>query len=325
MSSTTIDRALGCLRGIAVGDAVGKQAENLAHTDVQRWYPAGIAGFEHAPGQTIPRYAGKTRQWLVGETTDDTERTLAVARAIVHNRSADHTAVGRELLTCAKSVHPGVRSLWEFHEAADPARIAQRHDGCGAAIRVAPIGIAFRPHELRDLVHTAWQASIPTHAGPRAVIAAAANAAAVSAAVEGMTTATIITVVQDAAAIAADDQGSELARAFQKVLYGALGHFAGGRQPTASELAAACFPDQTFTIVALGLALGLRADSAKQGVLLAANIGGDADSVASIAGGIAGAMRPDTVPAEWVAVVERLNDHRLTAVAEALAAVRPPS
>jgi ADP-ribosylglycohydrolase len=314
---------LGCLNGLAVGDAIGKQTENLSHNDVRRWYPNGIAGFEHPLGQTIPRYAGKKREWFVGETTDDTERTLAVARAIVRDRFADHTAVGRELLTCAKSVHPGVRSLWEFHEAADPARIAHLHDGCGAAIRVASIGIAFRPHELRDLVHTARQASIPTHGGSRAGIAAVANAAAVSGAVEGMTTAAIIRVVQDAAAIAEGEQASAPAGAFQVLLHEAVHQFADGHQPSASELAAVCFPDQTFAIVALGLALGLFAGSARHAVLLAANIGGDADSVASIAGGIAGAMYPDSVPAEWVADVERLNGHRLTAVAELLAAVRP--
>jgi hypothetical protein len=70
----------------------------------------------------IPRYVGNARhEWQIGETTDDTERTLAVARAILQDRDVRHTTVGREMLSCRKSVHSGVASLWEFHQANDPA------------------------------------------------------------------------------------------------------------------------------------------------------------------------------------------------------------
>ena len=54
----------------------------------------------------------------IGETTDDTERTIAVVRAILQDADVRHVSVGRELLTCSKSVHPGVKSLWEFHQMA---------------------------------------------------------------------------------------------------------------------------------------------------------------------------------------------------------------
>ena len=79
-------------------------------------------------------------EWRIGETTDDTERTIAVARAIIRDRRVSHESIGREMLGCRKCVHPGVKSLWEFHQANDPVRVATRHDGCGAAI-VAPVGI----------------------------------------------------------------------------------------------------------------------------------------------------------------------------------------
>jgi hypothetical protein len=102
-------------------------------------------GSKALPAQSFPRYAGNSkREWRIGETTDDTERTIAVARAIMSEQRVCHVAIGREMLACTKAVHPGVRSLWEFHQAGDPARIATRHDGCGAAVRVAPVGIFFR-------------------------------------------------------------------------------------------------------------------------------------------------------------------------------------
>ena len=79
--------------------------------------------------------SNQKHQWLFGETTDDTERTIAVARAVLLDGEVRHASVGRELLTCKKSVHPGVKSLWEFHEAGDATRVTSDHNGCGA---VAP-------------------------------------------------------------------------------------------------------------------------------------------------------------------------------------------
>ncbi|MGH7717906.1 MAG: ADP-ribosylglycohydrolase family protein, partial [Gemmatimonadaceae bacterium] len=104
---TIADRVVGCLKGIATGDAVGNQTEGLSRADVRRWYPSGVRGFEGPPGTTIPRYAGNSkREWRIGETTDDTERTVAVARAIIAERAVSHVSVGREMLGCTKCVHP---------------------------------------------------------------------------------------------------------------------------------------------------------------------------------------------------------------------------
>ena len=62
--------------------------------------PDGITGFHGQPGEVIPRYAGKRYEWRIGETTDDTEQTLAVARALLREGRASHKAIGRELLQC---------------------------------------------------------------------------------------------------------------------------------------------------------------------------------------------------------------------------------
>jgi ADP-ribosylglycohydrolase len=62
--------------------------------------------------------------------------------------------------------------------------------------------------------------------------------------------------------------------------------------------------------------------SAEAGILLATNVGGDSDSVASIAGAILGARYPDTVNDEWYEVVESVNNHGLRSLAEALSGLR---
>jgi ADP-ribosylglycohydrolase len=316
-------RIRGALKGLACGDAIGKQTETLSRDEVVRWYPDGIRGFEGPAGALIPRYAGNRKhEWLIGETTDDTERTVAVARAILRDRAVAHETVGRELLACRKCVHPGIKSLWEFHQAGDPSRVTSDHDGCGAAVRVGPVGILYRSHRLDDIVAGAREASIPTHGGALALAAAAATAAAVSAAIDGAGPHEIVTLAQHAADRAESARTGSSETAFAPVLRAIHDDLCDWPQLNASAVAAKYFPADPLTIVPLAIALATVMDSAESAILLAANIGGDSDSVASIAGAILGARCPGTVNDDWYPVVETINDHRLMDLGEVLHALR---
>ena len=88
------ERVIGCFKALATGDAVGKQTEMLSRADVRQWYPGGITGFVGQPGEVIPRYAGKRYEWRIGETTDDTEQTIAVARALLRERLRPNASTG---------------------------------------------------------------------------------------------------------------------------------------------------------------------------------------------------------------------------------------
>ena len=295
----------------------------LSHDEVFRWYPHGIRGFEGTPGAIIPRYVRNSKhEWRIGETTDDTERTVAVARAILSERTVSHSSVGREMLSCRKSVHPGIKSLWEFHQAADPQRIARHPDGCGAAIRVAPVGIFYASNRLDDLVNGAHEASISTHGGSLAVAAAAATAAAVSAAIDEASPRQVLEIAERAAAEAERRWPGDNAPAFATAVRAVHDDLRRSPGLQSGEVAAHYFPNQPLTIVPLALALATVMESAEDATLFAANIGGDSDSVASIAGGLLGAMDPGTVNNDWYAVVEQVNDHDLVAVANELAQLR---
>lgn len=309
--------------GIAIGDAIGKQTEGLSHEEVLRWYPHGVRGFEGPPDTIIPRYVGNTkREWRIGETTDDTERTLAVARAIIAEQSVSHVHIGREMLRCTKCVHPGVRSLWEFHQAGDPKRIAKVHDGCGAAIRVAPVGVFYASDCVDGLVNGAREASISTHGGSLAIAAAAANAAAVSAAIDGASPRGILAAAERSAALAESRWPGHPAPVFAAAIRTVHDSLALLPALRPEDVAARWFPDQPLTIVPLALALATVLESAEEAILVAANVGGDSDSVASIAGGILGATNPDTINEDWCAVVESVNERVLVAVAHELAPLR---
>jgi len=138
------ERAVACFAGLSTDDVIGKQVENLLPADVRRWYAEGIRGFQGSPGEIIQRYErNANRKWRFGETTDDTEQTIAVARAILRDHDVRHASVGQELLFCEKSVHPGVKSIWSFQQKGDPKRVAADGNGCGAAMRVSPVGILY--------------------------------------------------------------------------------------------------------------------------------------------------------------------------------------
>jgi ADP-ribosylglycohydrolase len=292
---------------LATGDTIGKQTETLSRAAVRQWYPHGVSGFEGTPGGVIPRYRGKRYEWKIGETTDDTEQTLAVARALLARGCPEHTAIGKELLACRKSVHPGV-SMWALAESGDPARIAIEGDGCGAAMRSAPIGVIYGYRRLEDLKRGTYECAIPTHGGRLAIGAAAAVAGAVSAAIDGLPTDQVLEVALAAAAAA-----PAIHRSLEE-LYSAL------RRSRPID----AFPDRTEIIVPLAIGLALTTESAQETALLAANLGGDADSVASIGGAIAGAMHPESVNPEWLDVVKRINGDDLAGAALALARMRTP-
>lgn len=321
MPPTLQQRAIGCFKALAIGDAIGKQTETLSRADVQRWYPGGITGFHGQPGNVIPRYIGKRYEWRIGETTDDTEQTLAVARALIHEGQASHEAIGQELLRCKKSLHPGV-SLWDFVQLGDSTRMASEGDGCGAAMRSAPIGILYPSSKLDELIRAAYECAIPTHGGQLAICAAAAVAASVSAALDDQPAAQVLEIAIHASTEAENLRpavdGSTISSSIQRI----YSDLASRKHLVVNQLAIQYFPDKPQIIVPLAISLALVTQSAHETALLAANIGGDSDSVASIGSAIAGALHPETVNEEWFNVVSQINGNDLLHVAASLATLR---
>jgi ADP-ribosylglycohydrolase len=200
--------------------------------------------------------------------------------------------------------------------------MASEGDGCGAAMRVAPVGVLYPSSRLDELIRAAYECAIPTHGGQMAVCAAAAVAGAVSAALDGRPSAEVLTVAirasTNAESLRARGQASTIAAAIQDI----YSDLVARKQLAVDELANQYFPNKPQNIVPLAIGLALVTHSAQQTALLAANIGGDSDSVASIGGAIAGALHPETVNQEWFEVVNLINEDDLLAVATSLAALR---
>src|SRR5205814_6421135 len=79
-----------------------------------------------------------------------------------------------------------------FQLQADPDFVCYEGDGCGAAMRVAPVGIVYSWRKISQLVEAAFQASVSTHGGQFGICAAASFASAVSAAIDNESSDTVL-------------------------------------------------------------------------------------------------------------------------------------
>ena len=173
------------------------------------------------------------------------------------------------------------------------------------------------------MVSGAREASISTHGGSLAIAAAAATAAAISGAIDGASPQEILSLAERAAALAESRwPGTRVSGSSRRDSQRArrISPRCPSCDPAISPRGG--FPDGPLTIVPLALALATVMQSAEEAILVATNIGGDSDSVASIAGGILGARHPETINDKWYSVIDRVNDHELETLANQLVLLR---
>jgi ADP-ribosylglycohydrolase len=213
-----------------------------------------------------------------------------------------------------------------------PEEAGASGDTNGAAMRIAPAGLVAAPGNLTGLVDVVQQASLVTHNTSVALAGAAAVAAAVSAGVAGQPAdgrATSIAAVTEAAVAAAR-------------LGGQRGHWVAGADVAArigwaagltAGLPAVDAAAVIYTLVGTSLAtqesvpaafavLAAVPDDPWRACLLAASLGGDCDTIAAMAGAVAGAVHGlSAFPAAAVAVIDA-HGLGLAELADALLARR---
>ncbi len=361
-------RAQGALYGLAIGDALGMPTQLLSRPQIEARYGSLLTGFEPAP-EGHPIAAGHP----AGDITDDTEQAVVLGRLLVAGRGeidagdlADSLVAWEADMKARGSLDllgPSTRRALAAVQAGVPPREAGASgDTNGAAMRIAPIGIAVplvappsapsypsapthpsshsapsypsaptRPSapplvadnskkrtapapsvSLETLVDAVVQASFVTHGTSLALAGAAAVAAAVSSGVAGATVPEATTVAVAAARLAAGRgrwvAGADVAARIEW----AAGLTAGRPHVEAMDL--------IYRLVGTGLAtqesvpaafavLAATPDDPWLACRFAASLGGDCDTIAAMAGAVAGACHGVAAfPAEAIAVIDR---HRL--------------
>lgn len=297
-----LDHATGCLLGLAVGDALGTTLE-FTERDTRPHHTEMLGGgvFGLAPG----------------EWTDDTAMALALADSLITRGGFDpHDLMDRFVLwwrdgvysctgTCFDIGATTQQALSRYRDTGEPfAGATDPHTaGNGSLMRLAPVAL----WTLDDPVAAAALArdqSRTTHGAPQAVEACAFFVGLLRAALQGAGKAAVLT--------------PRFWRGHPDLEAVAAGSW---RDKERHAISASGYVIATLEAALWAVA---RTDSFEDALVLAVNLGGDADTVGAVTGQLAGALYgAQAIPERWLAPLAWRT--RLTDLASALltSAARP--
>ncbi len=306
----SLSRFRGCLLGAAVGDALGMPVEGMNYLQVRR---------EH--GKVTELLDGKLPR---GSYTDDTQLMIALAECLIANRGVRQDDLARRFV----EIYDNFRGYgivfrnfvylvdlgWDWRKASRQILDVFNASWNGSAMRVAPVG-ALYSGDLEALRRAALDSGEVTHCGELAQDACALQALAVG------------------LAIRTRDGGRFDKAAFLRALIGAASQEVLVRRLRRVEEMLATEPDAYGVIKAIGNTVEVQNSvptaiycflrspaSYEETVGFAVSLGGDADSVAAMAGAVSGALNgEDAIPRRWLDGLE--DRERIAALAGQLAAI----
>lgn len=288
------DRCVGCLLGTACGDILGALVEGCSAREIRELY-----------GE-IRDFAESSRGF--GCYTDDTQMTLALATSLVECGRADAAHVSAKYAEFYESwrgyggaAHRVLRLLAAGGDYRGTGRLQfpEGSFGNGGAMRIAPVGLAYR-HAADEVLREAVEAALLcTHIHPEAIDGAMVQAKVVAiAANSSPETFDPNAVIQILLPMCQTD----IMAAKLKALRDGLHHD----------------DEDTFVIGRVGN--GIRASEAvaaalwaflhywqtpEECVIRAVSFGGDTDTIGSMAGALVGALHGTSwIPARWFDNIE---------------------
>ncbi len=279
-----------------------------------------------------------------GAVTDDTQQTVLVAEGIREaGGRIDPGILARRIVAWADALGDtagsflgpsSARAIDALRSGVPPEESGRHGTTNGAAMRIVPVGIVSPSSDLPALVDRVEQASLATHHTDVAISGAALMAGAVSAALDqplgtpaGERLDAVIATALECAELGLG-RGTRVASA--SVVERAAVAVGFARSAESDERFLQRVYDVVGTSVltpesvpaALGVAVRAHGDPVRAAVL-AANLGGDTDTVGAMAAGICGALAGSSgVPANLRATLDEVNSLELRPLAEALIGYR---
>jgi ADP-ribosylglycohydrolase len=339
------DRILGSLTLAGMGDALGAPTEQWSIAEIAAKYGGLVTSFGEPPEDT---FAG-ANEGRRAEVTDDASQMYYLARALI---AADGKLGYDGWVDClldwagtspkAGFMGPSTAGMVKaLQEGSDTARVgiigrsSRKMTSVGitngAAMRVAPVGLIF-PGDIERACAQALVTCLPSHDTDIAISAACSVAAAVA---QAMVSGPLDDVI--AAAVRGADRGEQLAREHARTVPGASYR---ARLDLALGIAGQAGDDMSFmkdierlvgnsvlaaesVPAALAVVLYARGDPMRT-ISIAASMGNDTDSIATMAGAIVGAMAGTRgLPPALVAEFRQANsrDFDLDTMAAGLAGI----
>ena len=326
MNEKLYNKVLGCLTGAAVGDAMGAPAEGLSKDEIAAKYGGRIAGYVDG-ADNLYSYGN-----FIGEITDDASQMYEMAKAVADCDGDLQAGAAAQALVRWSESYPKYyprnagattsKVIAELKAGKDPEELGKLGGYCGrgttngAAMRIAAAGLT-APGDLEKAVRNAVAMCAPSHGTQHAFSGACAIACGIS---EALTdSATVVSVVR--ACVYGARRGEEIGcqrgrraegirvlnnigTALREAL---LAKDMADAEDRLDEWVGADGSIQASAAIAIGLFLA--SDGRVEDTILGcANIGGDADTSACIAGSLVGALRGlDAFPEAWVSQMREAN------------------
>jgi ADP-ribosyl-[dinitrogen reductase] hydrolase len=278
--SDRANRARGALLGLAVGDAIGTTVEFM---------PRG----SFAP--LTDMVGGGPFNLLPGQWTDDTSMALCLAASLIDHGFDTHDQMQRYALwhdegymssngRCFDIGNATSDALARFRQSGDPLAGSTRPDsaGNGSIMRLAPVPIYYQDTPEQAIQMSSRQ-SRTTHQAPECLAACRLFAEVLIRALQGLTKENVLAPAQ---------QGIPMSNALMLI--------AAGEYKTKPETQ---IKGSGYVVQSLEAAFWCfwQTDNFKDCVLLAANLGDDADTTAAVAGQLAGAFYGESgIPEPWL-------------------------
>ncbi|WEV73801.1 ADP-ribosylglycohydrolase family protein [Bifidobacterium sp. ESL0798] len=314
------DHALGALRGLSLGDALGMPTQSMSKERIESTYGKVTGLVDAAADQPI------APGMPAGSVTDDTEQALLVARLIDEGDGhIDPRRLASELLAWEDDMKrrgsldllgPSTKlALQQVRNGADITKTGRTGTTNGSAMRVASVGIAHDASQasFADYVYESCRVTHNTVPGFQSALLVAA---AVSFGVAGQS---LRPSLQQALELAENTSYKRASWSPKASVVARVGLAVKAAQDTADEnefierlRRAFGTSVESNESVPVAFALAYRyADEPLKALLASANIGGDTDTIGAICGAMLGAASgADAFPGALtskVAVVSHLN------------------
>lgn len=332
MKTSTNDKILGCMLGAATGDAMGAPTETRSAEQIFQDFDGYVKDMITPPDDCF------ARGLPAGSITDDFSLAYSLAEELLdRNGNISEDAAEKAVLRWAdqkKYLHfAGPTTLASIQrmrgnpieEKNDFLAVNNNKATNGAAMKIFPVGLC-RPGKVDEAIHAAITIAKPTHPNDTSISGACAIAAAVAKAVEpdadlddvllaglyGARTGYKLSIQQGATHLAVPSVEKRILLALKI----AKQPLSWGKTMIAlrDNIGAGLMVHESVPCV-----FGILAANKKDvmgAITMGVNIGDDTDTVATMAGAVAGALYGiSNIPPEYIPLLENVNNIKLVDMA----------
>ncbi len=313
MTKNTI---LGVLYGMAIGDALGMPPEFWSRSQIKQRYQYIDDFLEGHPDNEI------SFQYSKGQITDDTAQAIEILNSLITTQfKVNSQHIAQSILNWAKRedafnqniLGPTSKLTLElFEQGKDTQHISNKATTNGSAMRIAPIGTLFLSHQKTELCNYVYQISKVTHSSDVAIAGACMIAMAVSSIFDkkdkDIMIQDILAIEDYALSLGHHTTSPRLSTRIQYAIKLAQTH----------EHDESKFLDELYNMFAgsvqivdsvpCAIAIAYYAFDVKRASILAANLGGDTDTIGSMAAAICGAIHGiDAIDTQDIHLINTVN------------------